>query len=253
MNAVAVAVIVAACVMAGALFGLRLRRYLPDSHLTPNTQDTIKLGTNMMSVLTSLVLGLLITTAKGSSDAIEQDIRGYAADLILLDATLRDLGADAAVPRQLLRSYTARTLQDIWPSSGNRAPSFDDTSAGALLVQVRQAIRTLSPADAPQRWLQEQALQTTTSLQRQRWQIIEHTGSSVRPLIIIVVVCWIVAIFISFGLNANRNATVAAVFLVCSVSIGGAVFLVLEIDSPFHGLLRISDAPMLGALAYMDR
>ena len=253
MNAVAVAVIVAACVMAGALFGLRLRRYLPDSHLTQNTQDTIKLGTNMVSVLTSLVLGLLITTAKGSSDTIEQDIRGYAADLILLDATLRDFGADAAVPRQLLRSYTARTLQDIWPSSGNRATSLDDTSAGALLVQVRQAIRTLSPADTPQRWLQEQALQTTTSLQRQRWQIIEHSGSSVRPLIIIVVVCWIVAIFISFGLNANRNATVTAVFLVCSISIGGAVFLVLEIDSPFHGLLRISGAPMLGALAYMDR
>lgn len=251
MNALAVAAVVAACVMAGGLFGLRLRRTVPDSHFTQSTQDTIKLGTNMVSVLTSLVLGLLITTAKSSSSAIEREIRGYAAELILLDATLRDLGPDANTSRRLLRSYTAQTLQDVWPKRGDRPASFDDPSAGALLMQVRQAIRALSPADTAQRWLQEQALQATTSLQRQRWQLIEQAGSSVRPLIIVIVVCWIIVIFTSFGLNAEANATVAAVFFVCSISIGGAVFLVLEIDSPFDGLLRISDVPLRNALAYM--
>ena len=251
MNALAVAAVVAACVMAGGIFGLRLRRTLPDSHFTQSTQDTIKLGTSMVSVLTSLVLGLLITTAKSSSDTIEREIRGYAAELVLLDVTLRDLGADALKPRQLLRSYTARTLQDVWPRSSDRLASFDDPSASTLLVQVRQAIWALFPADTSQRWLQEQALQATTSLQRQRWQLMEQTGSSVRPLIIVIVVCWIVVIFTSFGLNAEANATVAAAFLVCSIAIGGAVFLVLEIDSPFDGLWRTSDAPLRGALAHM--
>ena len=60
-------------------------------------------------------------------------------------------------------------------------------------------------------------------------------------------------IFASFGLNAPRNATVIAAFLICSLAIGGAIFLVLEMDSPFEGVLRISPAPMANALSHMPQ
>lgn len=74
-----------------------------------------------------------------------------------------------------------------------------------------------------------------------------------RPVVLVIVVSWIVVIFASFGMNAPRNATVTAAFAVCSLAIGGAIFLILEMDSPLEGLLRISDQPMLRALAYMKR
>lgn len=251
MSAGAAGLLVAACVFAGALFGLHLHRFLPANHLTKETQDVVRLGTGVVSVLASLVLGLLIATAKTASDTTDREIRGYAADLILLDGTLRSYGGGAAVPRALLRRSTVRTLQDIWPKPGDRFAGLDDAPAGMLLEQVQQAIRALMPADAGQRWLQDQALQMATSLLRQRWMLIEQAGPSVRPIVVAVLVSWIVAIFASFGLNAPRNATVVAAFLVCSLAIGGAVFLVLEMDSPFQGVLRLSDRPMLSALAHM--
>ena len=251
MNAAVVGLSVAACVFAGGLSGLRLHRVLPEAHLTKETQEAVRLATTMLSVLTSLVLGLLIATAKGSSDAMDHEMRGYAADLILLDGALRDYGADADAARALLRRYTVRTLQDVWQRPGGLPAALDDVPAGALLDQARQAVRAPSPDDAGQRWLRDQGLQTATSLLRQRRQMIEQAGPSVRPVLLAVVVCWIVAIFAGFGLNAPRNATVAGAFLVCSLAIGGAVFLILEMDSPFEGVLRISDRPMLDALAHM--
>jgi hypothetical protein len=88
-------------------------------------------------------------------------------------------------------------------------------------------------------------------LLRQRWLLIEQSGPSVRPVVLVILVSWIGLIFASFGLNAPRNATVVAAFVVCSLAIGGAVFLILEMDSPFRGVMRVSSAPMLSALAHM--
>jgi hypothetical protein len=220
--------------------------------LTKETQDVVRLGTGMVSVLASLVFGLLIATAKSASDTTDREMRSYATDLILLDRTLRSYGEGAALPRALLRRSTARTIQDIWPMPGGHVVGLDDVSAGRMLEQVQEAIRAMNPVGAEQRLIRDQALQTATSLLRQRWILIEQAGHSVRPVVLFVLVAWTVAIFISFGLNAPRNATVAGAFLMCSLAIGGAVFLILEMDSPFEGVLRLAAQPMLNALAQMD-
>lgn len=251
MYALTVSLLVTACVFVGGLLGVLLHRRLPSSHLTRETQDVVKLGIGMLSVLASLVLGLLIATAKGSSDNTDRDVRSYAADLIVLAETLRDYGTDAATPTDLLRQFTSQTLHDIWPEDG-AAPDLADARAGQTLEHVRESIRALHPVDAGQQWLQDQALTLVTSLLRQRWQLIEHQGPNVRPVVLAILVSWIAVIFASFGLNAPRNATVMAAFLVCSLAIGGSVFLIIEMDNPFQGILQIPRAPMANALAQMQ-
>jgi hypothetical protein len=197
------------------------------------------------------VLGLLIATAKGSSDNTDRDVRSYAADLIVLAETLRDYGADAATPTDLLRRFTSQTLHDIWPED-DAAPDLADARAGQTLEHVRESIRALRPVDAGQQWLQDQALTLVTSLLHQRWQLIEHQGPNVRPVVLAILVSWIAVIFASFGLNAPRNATVVAAFLVCSLAIGGSVFLIIEMDNPFQGMLQVPRAPMANALERMQ-
>jgi hypothetical protein len=117
---------------------------------------------------------------------------------------------------------------------------------------VREAIRALRPVDEGQRWLQGQALDLVTSLLAQRWQLIEHQGPNVRPVVLAILVVWIMVIFASFGLNAPRNATVVIAYAVCSLSIGGAIFLIIEMDNPFQGTLQIPRAPMANALAQLQ-
>ena len=241
-----------ACVFAGGLLGLYLPRLLPPGHVTKETQDVVRLGTGMISVLASLVLGLLISTAKGTSDNTDQSMRAFAADLILLDETLRDYGDSAREPRNILRRYVARALEDHWPTRTGSTAEIDNRQTGLLLERVRERIRALQPVDAGQTWLQGEALKINSSLLQQRWLLIERSGETIRPIMVAILVSWIFFIFVSFGLNAPLNGTVLTAFLIAAFAIGCAVFLVLELDSPFAGTLRISSKPMRNVLVHMD-
>jgi hypothetical protein len=68
-----------------------------------------------------------------------------------------------------------------------------------------------------------------------------------------VLATWLTVIFISFGMFSPRNLTVAIVLLICGASIGSAIFIILELDSPFGGMLRISPAPLQFAVDHMGR
>jgi hypothetical protein len=251
MTSITISLIVAACVFAGGIAGILLHRVLPGAHQTKETLEVVRLGTGMLSVLASLVLGLLIATAKTSYDTTDQQLRSYAAELSLLGETLRDYGDTAAVPRAALRSFTARVLQDYWPSAPGARAAPDDAMAGTMLEHVRERIRALTPVDAGQHWLQDQALASSTTLLRQRWLLIEQSGAKIQPIMLVILVFWIAFIFVSFGLNAPRNATVVAAFLICSLAIGGSIFLIMEMDNPLAGTMKISRLPMANALANM--
>ena len=68
---------------------------------------------------------------------------------------------------------------------------------------------------------------------------------------LVVLVCWISVIFVSFGLFAPPNGTVVAVLLVCALSIAASIFLIVEMGQPFEGLLKISSAPLHYALSHL--
>ena len=251
MSIVAVSLLVSACIFAGGIGGLYLHRLLPEPDLSRETQDVIRLGAGMLSVLASLVLGLLIATAKSSYDSTDQAIRNYAAELALLNETLRDYGGPATVPRDLLRDYTHGFLQEGWPPDGRAAVIADDAKTRLLLEHVREAIRALKPVDKGQASLQDEAIQINVNLLRQRWLLIEQQGPSVQRVVLVILVSWVTVIFASFGMNAPRNGTVVAVLLICSLAIGGAIFLILEMDRPMDGIMQISSWPLRNVLAQM--
>ena len=51
------------------------------------------------------------------------------------------------------------------------------------------------------------------------------------------------------GLMAPRNATVVVVLIVCALSFSAALFLILELDRPFDGVMRVSSTPFRDALS----
>ena len=70
------------------------------------------------------------------------------------------------------------------------------------------------------------------------------------PFLVVLVLC---IIFASFGLFAPRNAIVIVVLAVCALSVSAAVFLIIELDRPFDGLLQVSGDPLRRALAQLGR
>ena len=82
---------------------------------------------------------------------------------------------------------------------------------------------------------------------------ITGSGASVPAPFLAVLLFWLTITFASFGLFAPRNAMVVTVLFVCALSVGSAVFLVLEMDEPFDGLLKVSPDPLRHAHARLNQ
>ena len=80
-----------------------------------------------------------------------------------------------------------------------------------------------------------------------------HSGGSISTPAVGVVVLWLTILFVSFGLYGPPNVIVIATLFICAIAVSGALFLVLDLDSPFEGLLQISSAPLRNALAQLGR
>ena len=253
MDSYLLASIVFVCVFAGSLLGLWLNAWLPEPHRSPASHDAIKLGTGMVSVLASLVLGLLIASIKNSFDTTDGQIRTFAADLILLDQTLRDYGPDADKARDLLRSYTGRAIEDQWPEEAGGRVQMEDRNAGQTLHDARLAIVDLASDDPRHAALRSTALTLMDSIAQTRWLLIERAESSIQPVFMVILIAWIVLIFISFGYNAPVNATVITAFLICAAALSACLFIIAEMDTPFSGLIVVSSHAMRDALAHMSQ
>jgi hypothetical protein len=253
MNSYLIASIAFICVFAGSLVGLCLNAWLPAAHRSPASHDAIKLGTGMISVLASLVLGLLTASVKSSFDTTDGQIRTFAANLILLNQTLRDYGPETARSQSLLRDYTARAIEDQWPQESDHIVQMEDTASGQILDDTRLSIAGLPASDAFHQELRGSALRLIDTALRTRWLMIERAESSIQPVYLIILISWIALIFVSFGYNAPLNATVIFSFFICALALASCLFIITDLDTPFSGLIALSSHAMRDALAHMSR
>jgi hypothetical protein len=100
---------------------------------------------------------------------------------------------------------------------------------------------------------EKQALAQLRDIVRRRQMLIAESGSTVSLPIVVAVTVWLGLIFASFGYNAPRNAMMVTILLVCAASLASAIFLILEIDRPVSGLVRVSSEPIQHALSVMRR
>jgi hypothetical protein len=252
LSALLISLIVFACVLGGAVLGMFMRSVLPEHHVNEDSKYIFKLGMGLLATLAALVLGLLIASAKSSYDVKEDEIKQGAARIILLDRTLRHYGPEADQARALLRRLAATQTDLTWMESG---PQIGARSAGASsgIEEVQDKLRVLMPASDAQKWLQTRGLQLSSELAQMRWlSIDQHRGSIPTPFLV-ALVFWLAVIFCSFGLFAPRHGTVYAVIFACALSVSSAIFLILELDRPFEGLLTISEAPLRDAIAELNR
>jgi hypothetical protein len=64
---------------------------------------------------------------------------------------------------------------------------------------------------------------------------------------------WLTTTFASFGLFAPRNGMVVTVLFICALSVSSALFLVLEMDGPFDGLLKVAADPLRAAYEQLNK
>jgi hypothetical protein len=247
----AIGCIVFALVFGSALLAMVVHSALPEHHLSTDSKDVVKLGVALIATMSALVLGLLIASAKTAYDTRSNQLVQASADIILLDRALARYGPETKEARSLLQRSVAATVERFWPAEGTKpivlAPEASPVEA------LYDKIDALSPQSDAQRALRGEAATLALDVGRTRLMLFEHLGTSIPVPFLVVLVFWLCIIFASFGLFAPRNATVIAVLCVCALSVAGAIFLILELDRSFEGLLQVSGAPLHAAFAQLGR
>ncbi len=251
MNSFTISSAVFACVFGGALIGLLLRAALPQHHLGTDSKDVVKLGMGLVATMSALLLGLLVASAKSSYDTEKSEVTQMAAKVIFLDRVLANYGPETADARNLLHRSMVRAINRMWPGEKSGTAQLDPSVSGGEALY--HGIQQLAPQNDAQRSLKAQALSNAADLGQMRWLLFEQMGSSISIPFLVVVVFWLAIIFVSFGLFAPPNATVIATLLICALSVSGAIFLILELDHPFDGLIQISSTPMRVALQQLGQ
>jgi hypothetical protein len=231
-----------ACGFGGAVAGMGLARILPRHHLEGESRDVIRLAMATVATMTALVLGLMIAAAKGSFDERASEFKHASVQAAVLDRVLAAYGPEAAQARRTLREVIGVALQQFdaafVPEDEPRLSR--TTTIGA----IQSAILPLRPSTDDQRWLKTQALDIAIDIARTRWLLIEPSEGYIQSPFLLMVMFWLAVMFVSFGMFAPVNASVTVAFLLTALSIAGAIFVILEMDQPYGGLIRVSDAPM---------
>jgi hypothetical protein len=250
LSSLEISLVTLVVVFGGALLGIALRAVLPENHLSEESREVVKLGVGLIATMAALVLGLLIASAKSSFDTQNAELTEMSSKVVLLDRMLAHYGPDTKEARDILRGSVVGALDSL-SSEDFAVPSQSGSSSNGEVLYDK--IQGLSPKDDTQRSIQAQALNLMVGLGQIRWLVAAQKGNSVSVPMLVVLVAWLTIIFISFGLFAPRNVTVVASLFVSALSVSGAIFLILEMYSPYAGLIHVSGAPLRAALAHLGQ
>ena len=254
MSSLAISGIVFLCVCGGTLLGMVLRAVLPEQHLGSESKDVVKLGMGLIGTMTALVLGLMIASAKNSFDTQRTGVAQLAGNVIMLDRCLAHCGPEAKDVRDMLKASVADILRRTWPGE-NSASGQTEGQGGTegKYEGLLEKIEALKPATDLQRTCQALAISTSEDIGKMRWPLLAQKGSSIPTPFLVVMVAWLALLFASFSLFAPPNPTVVITLLISALAVSSAVFLILELDRPFAGMIQISSEPMRVALNLLGR
>ncbi len=247
----AVALILFIVLVGVTLLGGRLRRLLPEEQLSAESRDAIKLALGLVGTMTAILLGLLISSAKGAFDTTRTEVIQMAAKVALLDRVLALYGPETAEARRALRDATADGVRRTWPAERSGPVRLDPNPQMGDAVYA--PISHLAPRDDAQRALKTEAATLMVQLAEIRALLQAQAVPSVSKPLLIALMIWLVVIFLGFSLLAPANATSTLALMAGAFSVACAIFIILELDFPFAGIVRVPSEPMIKTLAHLGK
>ena len=252
MSSWLIAVIILTLAFGAALAGMAVGARLPNHHRSDASHNVVSVSMAVVGTLTALVLGLLLSIANTSFGTKQQQLISVSADLLRIDQLLRGYGPEADRARVALRQYAASKLADTFPTNGG-SPDTENDATAHLLVETGRMVLELTPANAHQRWIQGQVVGVAGNISQTRWQFAEESRVAAPTALLVLLVFWLVLLFGSYGLFAPRHATTIVVLFLAAVAAAGAILLIIDLEYPSSGLIRLSADPLQHAVAMLNR
>ncbi|MCS3450583.1 MULTISPECIES: bestrophin-like domain [Bradyrhizobium] len=246
MVAFIVAVLIFVLLGGAALATMAIHARLADHHRSDETNTSVRLVATLFVTMPSLLLGLMMNSAANTYVAVDRNLHVFATDLILLDRGLRPLGPSADEPRKRLLAYVEQVLKDVPISRANEVSE-------RLLDEVGTSLRELRFDDEQKVALWNDARSVYRQAVQQRWTFVEQSDGSFPSPLICILVGWLTLMFATLGFRAPRNAVVISTTIAAAALISAAIYLILEMSTPFSGPIQLSDRPLVRAVEEIRR
>jgi putative copper export protein len=253
MSELMIALIVLAFVFGGAVLGLWLQSVLSEQHLSNDTKDVVRLSTALIATVSAMVLSLLVSSAKSAFDRYDDELTQNAARVVMLDRALEEFGPQTSDIRAALKSHYASRIEALFPAGAAQGSAANGALAVTREETIDARLLALTPVGPVQEGLLARAVSLNYDINMTSTLIDAQREDSIPTALLIVLAIWMALIFATFGLFAPRNRVVVAALATCALSAAGAVLLILEMNSPFTGLITLSSAPMHEALGYLGK
>jgi len=250
MTSTTASVISFGCIFGGSLIGIALRSALSDRTLNSEKKDVLRLALGLITTLSALVLGLLISTAKGSYDNKRTQVKQIATNVIFVDRALKVYGPDASGVRKALQGQVAALIAQIEFSGAGS--STVRPSAQTDLSDFYRMVLQLSPRDEGQRTLKAEVLRSSLEIGRIRASTLARESTSIPVPFLVILVFWLTTLFAGFGLFATRDLLTVVALCVCALTVSTAIFLIFDMDQPLTGFMKLSIEPIRNALAVIN-
>jgi hypothetical protein len=229
------------------------RNFLPGDSHSEQTQKTVQSVMTNVGILSALVLGLLVASAKTNFDTTTTEVEQFATNLSLLDRDLVRLGSESAALRNSLRDFTAKMLALTWPTEYGASSAVRGVEAGQTLDGMQEQLRLSQEQTAqPQPASAASALQLLGELKRtSRLLALQQTIRTPRPFLA-VVIFWLSMSYLSYAIFAPLNRTVIGAMIISAISVSIALNIIIDMDRPFVGLVKVSSIPVRQALDQMS-
>ncbi|HVN68415.1 MAG TPA: hypothetical protein VMU38_01995 [Candidatus Binatia bacterium] len=229
---------------------MSLRRSLPQHHLADDSRRLLEIGLGTIGTMAGLVLGLLVASASASYSAQRDELLELSSKAVVLDRVLAHYGPSAEMARSDLRAGVGLTIESIWPAAG--APQRLEP-LGSKGEPLFDAIEALAPKNDEQRSLKTEAEGVAIDLAQVRWLMFAQTGSAVSMPLLVLLIFWFTITFVGFGMFAPSNPTAVIALGLAALAVSGAIFIMVEMYTPFAGLVRLSSLPLREALEHLGR
>jgi len=235
--------IIAMTVLALLLCAIWLGHRFPGDRLTSDTKDTVKLAMGLIGTMTALLLGLLVSSAKGTYDAQRTQVIQMAAKISYLDRILSLYGPEALEARKQFHAAIQDAILRLWPTDRHLAAQLKPNIEAGDSVYFK--IEALTPHAEAQQKLKTMAEAGAADLAQMRALLLAESQTAISTPMLFVVVSWLVIIFASFSLLAPPHIAANMALVVSAIAVSGAMFLILELDQPFGGIISIPSREMV--------
>jgi hypothetical protein len=241
MSELGIALLAFACIAAAGLLALRHVPVAKDAG--DDSKETVRFVQGIVASMSALLLSLLLAASAAHYRAQGEQLRHLASELLAMDRMLAEIGPAGEAARGALRSSLHHAIGTVWaPDRPLTAPP-PDTRLFDELVRI-------VPSNPRETYMVSRALDQSVALGRLRATLITAADeTALQAPLLATLVAWFMLLFVAMGHFATPNRVTVLATLLGAAAVSSALFLVLELDQPFGGLIAISDKPLRTALS----